>query len=189
MLVQLTIFATAFVGLGIIADLKSGVLERMQVTPVSRIALLSGRVLHAVVFLIGQCVLLLLAGLVFGLRAPIGGMVLSVLMMAISGVATTALSYAIALKVRNELVLSPLFNVVVVPLPLVSGVLLPLTLAPGWLKHLSELIPFSYLVDAGRQAFLGNYASHQVWQGMVVATGSALLAFGIGARVFRNVSR
>lgn len=188
LLVQLGLFSTSFVGLAVIGEQKSGFLERMQVTPVSRMALLTGRVLQTVVLLLGQCVVLLLAAVVFGLRAPLAGMILSVFMVATIAVATTSLSYAVALKVKDDFVLSPLLNLVVVPLPLVSGVLLPLTLAPDWLKNLSRLVPFSYLVDASRQAFLGNYGAHQVWQGVVVATTCAGLALVVGTRAFRRVS-
>ncbi|MGF7237936.1 MAG: ABC transporter permease [Frankia sp.] len=131
LLVQLGLFTTAFAGLNIIGDQKSGVLARMQVTPVSRFALLAGRLLHTGLLVVGQCGILLLAALGFGLRAPIAGVVLSVVMVTALSVATASLSYALALKVGNEYLLSPLLNLVVVPLPLLSGVLLPLTLAPA----------------------------------------------------------
>src|SRR3954454_14331628 len=46
LLVQLGLFGTALVGFGIIAEYRAGVIERMRVTPVSRLALLLGRVLR-----------------------------------------------------------------------------------------------------------------------------------------------
>src|SRR5262249_4469535 len=45
LLVQLGLFGTSFVGFGLIAEWRMGVIERMRVTPVSRLALLMGRVL------------------------------------------------------------------------------------------------------------------------------------------------
>lgn len=51
LLVQLALFGTAFVGFGLIAEYRSRVIERMRVTPVSRIALLLGRSLRDVVVL------------------------------------------------------------------------------------------------------------------------------------------
>ena len=43
LLIQIAIFGTAFVGFGLIAELRSGVIERMRVTPMSRGAMLLGR--------------------------------------------------------------------------------------------------------------------------------------------------
>src|SRR4051794_35240777 len=41
LLIQLGLFGAGFVGLGIIADIRTGVVERLRVTPVSRYALLT----------------------------------------------------------------------------------------------------------------------------------------------------
>ena len=49
LLIQIAIFGTAFVGFGLIAELRSGVVERMRVTPMSRAAMLLGRSLRDVV--------------------------------------------------------------------------------------------------------------------------------------------
>ena len=45
LLVQLGLFGTSFVGFGIIAEVRNGVVERLRVTPASRVGLLLGRVL------------------------------------------------------------------------------------------------------------------------------------------------
>lgn len=58
-LVQMGIFGALFVGFFLIAEYKAGVVERMRVTPASRIALLMGRVLRDVVVLLVQSVLIL----------------------------------------------------------------------------------------------------------------------------------
>jgi hypothetical protein len=45
---------------------------------------------------------------------------------------------------------------VTVPFMLLSGFLLPMAMAPGWLDALSRANPFRYIVEAMREAFLGN---------------------------------
>src|SRR5438874_1626905 len=77
LLVQLGLFGAAFVGFTIIADWRAGVIERMRVTPVSRLALLLGRVSRDVVVLVVQSSLLVLIAIAFGLRAPLPGLLLS----------------------------------------------------------------------------------------------------------------
>src|ERR1700722_14959652 len=46
LLVPMGLFGSLFVGFGIIGEWRMGVLERMRVTPVSRLAMLLGRVLR-----------------------------------------------------------------------------------------------------------------------------------------------
>lgn len=186
LLVQLSLFSTAFVGLAVIGELKAGILERVQVTAVSRFALLAGRVLQSVVLLLGQCLLLVLAAVAFGLRVSPAGVALSIALILVTAGATTALSYAVALRIRDDFLLAPLLNLVVVPLPLLSGVLLPLTLAPTWLKAASRLIPFSYLVDASRQAFLGYYHAPEIRLAAVVSACYAAVALIAGTHAFRR---
>src|SRR3984957_2913527 len=80
LLVQLGIFGALFVGFGLIAEVRDGVIERMRVTPASRLALLSGRVLRDAAVLMFQATLLIAAAFALGLRAPVGGIVLAVLL-------------------------------------------------------------------------------------------------------------
>ena len=46
LLIQLGLFGSMFVGFAIISDWRGGVIERFRVTPVSRLAVMSGRVLR-----------------------------------------------------------------------------------------------------------------------------------------------
>jgi ABC-2 type transport system permease protein len=58
---------------------------------------------------------------------------------------------------------------------LLSGLMLPMTLGPAWLDVLSHLMPFRYLVDAVRDAYVGSYATAHMLYGALVAVG-----FGAG---------
>ncbi len=68
LLVQLGMFGASFVGFGLIAEWRAGVIERMRVTPASRASLLLGRVLRDVLVLLVQGTVLVLVAL--GVRAP-----------------------------------------------------------------------------------------------------------------------
>jgi ABC-2 type transport system permease protein len=73
---------------------------------------------------------------------------------------------------------------ITVPLMLLSGILLPMSLAPAWLDGLARANPFRYIVDAMREVFLGNYATVVVAEGVVVALGLAVASVAIGTRTF-----
>jgi ABC-2 type transport system permease protein len=186
LLVQLGLFGAGFVGFGIIAEWRMGVIERMRVTPVSRMALLLGRVLRDVTVLLLQAIVLVLVGVAFGLRAPAFGVVIGLAFVLLLAVSVTSMSYAAGLILKAEDAFAPLFSSVSLPLLLLSGFLLPMAFAPRWLDALSRANPLRYIVEAIRAAFLGEYATLQVAIGLAVAVALAAASITIGTRTFRK---
>jgi ABC-2 type transport system permease protein len=189
LLVLLAIFGGLFQGFGLIAELRAGIIERSRVTPVSRLALLLGRSLRDVVSLIAQAVIITLLALVFDLRVFIWNLLLAYLMLALISLMTSALSYGVALLVKSEDALAPLMNTVAQPVLLLSGILLPLTFAPGWLQGVAAWNPFSWAVDGTRALFRGDLGSPDVWQGLVIMAVLAALAVVWAAREFARSVR
>ncbi|MFI0349468.1 ABC transporter permease [Actinomadura sp. 9N407] len=185
LLIQLALLGGSFVGLGLMMDRTMGVIDRMRVTPVSPLALLLGRTLRDVVQLLAQSVLLVLLGLALGLRAPLAGVLLAFAFVALLSGALSALSYGLAMRVRSTQEFAAITNTAMLPLMLLSGVLLPMSLGPGWLDAVSHAVPFRYTVDAVREAFLGHYTSGTVAVGAGVTVAMAALCLYAGARLFR----
>ncbi|MFE3636439.1 ABC transporter permease [Streptomyces sp. NPDC059168] len=186
LLLQLGLFGALFAGFSVILENAQGVLERMRVTPVSRLALLLGRVLRDATVFVLQAVLLVLAALVMGLRAPLPGIIIGFAFVALLTVSLASLSYALAMQVRTPQEFGPLINAVSMPSMLLSGLMLPMSLAPAWLDALSHCVPFRYLVDAVRDAYVGRYTSAHMLSGALVAVGLAALTVTVGTRVFRT---
>ena len=188
LLVQLGIFGAAFVGFGLIAEMRSGVVERMRVTPAPRLALLMGRVLRDVVVLLVQGVILIGCAMLFGLDAPLGGVVLGLVVVGLLGAAFSSASNAAALALKSEDALAPLVNGIAVPLLLLSGILLPMSLAPGWLETVSDVNPVKHVVDGVRALFIdGSAASTVIW-GVVAAVGLVGAGLVLGTRTFEKES-
>ncbi|MCX4734757.1 ABC transporter permease [Streptomyces sp. NBC_01363] len=186
LLLQLALFGASFAGFSIIVEKSTGVVERMRVTPVSRLALLLGRVLRDALLFMVQSVLLVLAALVMGLRAPLPGVLIGFAFVGLLTVALASLSYALAMKVATPQEFGPVINAVTMPVMLLSGLMLPMTLGPAWLDITSHFTPLRYLVDAVRDAYVGSYATSHMLYGAVVATAFAVAAVAVGARVFRQ---
>ena len=184
LLIQLGLFGSMFVGFAIISDWRGGVIERFRVTPVSRLAVMSGRVLRDTLVLVVQAVILVLVGIGFGLRAPVSAVFISLGFIVLVAVGLASVSYATALTVKSEDAFAPMLNSVIVPLVLLSGILLPMTLAPGWLQGVARVSPFRYIIDAMREAFAGHYANTIMLEGVLVAAGLAVICLVLGSRVF-----
>ncbi|TDC26316.1 ABC transporter permease [Streptomyces sp. 8K308] len=185
-LVQLTLLGGSFVGLGLLMDRNLGVYDRLRVTPVSPLALLLGRTLRDVVQLLTQAVALVLLGLALGLRAPFAGVLIGLFLVGVLAAALSALSYGLATRTRTAPEFAAVANTAAIPLMLLSGLLLPMTLAPAWLDGASRVVPIRYTVDAVREAFLGHYANGTLAAGAAVTVALAGLCLFAGARAFRR---
>jgi ABC-2 type transport system permease protein len=184
LLIQLGLFGSTFVGFAIISDWRGGVIERFRVTPISRLAVMSGRVLRDVIVLVAQAVILVLVGVAFGLRAPVVAVLISLGFIVLVAIGLASVSYATALLLKSEDAFAPLLNSIIVPLTLLSGIMLPLTLGPGWLQGVARISPFRYIIDAMRSAFAGHYANAIMVEGVAVSVGLALVCLWLGSRVF-----
>ncbi len=74
---------------------------------------------------------------------------------------------------------------VLFPLMLLSGMLLPLDHAPGWLAALSDVNPLTYLVDAERALFGGHLTSAALW-GSIASVGTAAVGLTVAVRGVRK---
>ncbi|MFE4518247.1 ABC transporter permease [Kitasatospora sp. NPDC056783] len=184
LLAVLCIFGGLFTGFSLLGELRSGIIERSRVTPVSRLALLLGRALREMVALLVQAVLITLIALPFGLRVSPLNLLLAYLLLGLLALMTSAISFGIALMVPTDAAMSPVVNTIAQPIALLSGVLLPLTLAPGWLQQAAKWNPFYWAVEGMRALFSGHAGDSVVWQGLLVVTVMTVLAVYWSARLF-----
>lgn len=186
LLLQLGLFGATFSGFALIIEKQFGVVERMRVTPVSRLALLLGRILRDAALFVFQAVLLVLAALAMGLRAPLGGILIGFAFVALLTAGLASLSYALAMKVSKAHEFGPAVNAVSMPSMLLSGLMLPMALAPTWLDVVSHFMPFRYLVDAVRAGYVGEYATTTMLYGVLMALAFVMLSVTVGTRVFQR---
>lgn len=186
---MMAFFGTAYVGFSMVDELRSGVIERLRVTPMSRVALLLAKTLRDSIVLIIQATLLILVAIPFGFHAHIAHMLLAMVIVVLICIAVAPFSYTIALLLKSEDALAPLLNFVSQPMLLLSGVLLPLIFAPGWIKTMSKFNPLTYAVDALRAIFAGNIYDPAVGLGILVLMLLGSVTFWWGQKTFnRSIS-
>ena len=108
--------------------------------------------------------------------------------MALVGLAFALLSYSLALLTKTEDALAPIVQGVALPLLLLSGILLPMALAPDWLQTLSSLNPLTHAVDAARALFNGLWDDPQIMVGSVVMGTLAILSLVLASRAFSRTN-
>lgn len=186
LLVQLGLFGAFFAGFGLIGEWREGVIEAERVTPASRTALLVGRLMRDVVQLFVQAVILVALGVALGMRASVAGVVGGIALTLLIGGACAAASNALALTTKSEDVMAPVINVVMMPVLLLSGILLPMTLGPAWLQSVSDFMPFRWIVDAVRGGFAGDLGGDALVWGVGWSVVLFALSLWWGTAVFRK---
>lgn len=187
LLVMLALFGSAFVGFTLIDELRTGVIERFLVTPVTRSSILLGRVLRDAFVLVTQCVLITLVAIPFGLSVNVVGFLLSLILYGLIGITMASMSYSFALIYKSEDNLAPTLNTITLPISLLSGIILPLVLAPIWLQDVAKINPFSYAVNASRALFAGNFYSVDIVEGFVIITLLAIVMFLWSLRSLKKI--
>ena len=188
LLMQLAIFGAGFAGFGIIQELREGVIDRQRVTPARRLSLILGRTLSNTVTIAVQGAVLIAVAIPFGLDPSWGGVAVSLACICVLAIGISAASYAMGLILKDEDAFAPFIQGVSLPLLLLSGVLLPMSLAPAWLSTASKGNPLTHVVDGTRSLFRGDFGDGDVLLGAGIAIAlSALLAWW-GTRVFQRQS-
>lgn len=186
LLIMIALYGTAFVGFGLIDDIRSGVIERFRVTPLNRTALLLGRVLRDICVLAVQATFLLILAWMLGLSATFWGVLLSYGLVMLVGFTIATASYCAAFVLQSEDALAPMINFFLLPIQLLAGITLPLTLAPLWLQRIAFFNPFSHAVSAARLLFVGDYVNQTVALGFSSMILVSILTFYGASRLFRN---
>jgi ABC-2 type transport system permease protein len=147
---MIVLFTSIFTMMSVIEDRKEGFLLSVLVAPVSRSAIVLGKVL-------GGTTLAAIQGLIFLVFAPFVGIhlepttvLLSALIVFLVSFALTALGFAIAWPMDSTQAFHAIINLFLIPLWLLSGALFPLSSASPWLRVLMEINPLTYGVEALR---------------------------------------
>ncbi|MFF4369346.1 ABC transporter permease [Streptomyces sp. NPDC001594] len=167
----------------IVQDRELGFLREMLVSPVSRTAIVMGKVLGGMsVALLQGTVVLALAGVA---GVPYAPWTLLRLFGCMAVLAFTFSSFAVLVagRMQSPLSYTGLTQTIVQPLFFLSAALFPLHGLPGWLTVLTRLDPLTYAVDPIRRTVLeavgaGAHAQPVTWAGTPVPVWLELLLLG-----------
>lgn len=186
-LVMIVLFGTGATGSNLQYEIMFGSHERTLVAPISRSALLVGRALKEVVPIVVQSLVIVAIALPFGYRADPLGLALGIVLLAVFGVGLGSLSYTLALKTKaNEWVFWAVQQSLIFPLLILSGVLLPLEGAPGWMRAVASVNPVSWVTEGERALLQGELVSGTVGAAFLAALVLAVLGLVVGIRAIRR---
>ena len=109
---------------------------------------------------------------------------LAFVLMALIALLMASVSYAAALLLRDENTFGAIVFSATLPVLLLSGVLLPMSLAPAWLQDVSAFNPLLYAVEAQRALFANHVGDVNVAKGFIAVGGLAAATVVAASRSF-----
>ena len=149
-LIMIVLFTSIFTMMSVIEDRKEGFLLSVLVAPVSRSAIVLGKVLGGTTLATIQGLIFLVFAPLIGVHIDLGSFLLIVVAVFLVSFALTALGFAIAWPMDSNQAFHAIINLFLIPLWLLSGALFPLSGASGWLRIVMRANPLTYGVEALR---------------------------------------
>jgi ABC-2 type transport system permease protein len=188
-IVQSTMLSAVSGGIALALDIETGFMDRLIASPVSRTAIVIGRLATTTAMGVLSGVWFISIGLIFGAEIQ-GGVPGALLVIALAaGCATAWGSFGAALALRSGTV-----SVVQGTFPLVfviiflSSAFFPANLLLEPAKSISDWNPMSFIAEAIRNPIVSDISAEPVLEGMLAITallalGSALSAWGLRRRL------
>jgi ABC transporter DrrB family efflux protein len=179
-------FATA---LGLVDDLKKGLVDRFRSLPMSRSAVLTGRTLSDIAMNALALAVMLVVGYITGFAfstSPVevaGGILLCLLI----GYAFSWVFACVGLLASTPEAANAFGFIAIFPLTFASSAFVPPESMPDWLQTFAaDINPFSTMVDAVRALFVGGPAGNDIWGAVVWCIGLIAVFGTLAVRRYRT---
>ena len=187
-LVQTVMFSAIFSGMSMIVDMDTGILSRMLATPVTRVSIILGRVIAAVVVILIQTALMLGIAAIMGvdIAAGFGGVMLIFLLIALIGLSLAAFSNGLAILLKRQEGLMAVVNLITLPLMFLSTMMMPSQMLPSWLNTVRQFNPIDYAIVGIRGLVLEGYVWNDLWKALAVLGGVVVVMVIFATMMFRR---
>jgi ABC-2 type transport system permease protein len=188
-IVQSTMLAAVSGGIALALDIESGFMDRLIASPISRTAIVVGRLATTAVMGVLAGIWFVSIGLIFGAEVK-GGVLGVLLVIALSAACASAwggFGAALALRSGTASVVQGIFPLVFVIIFL-SSAFFPGNLLLEPAKSISDWNPMSFIAEAMRDPIVSDISAEPLLEGLaaiagLMALGAALSVWGLRKRL------
>lgn len=187
-IVMTVLFSSAFSGFATLMDMDAGVLAKMLATPVTRVSIITGRVIATVLTGMVQALIVFIVAAIMGVHVATGapGVLLILLLVALLGMGFAAFSNGMVLLLRRQETFMAVINLITMPLMFMSSMMMPPQLLPNWLDTVRQFNPVDYTIVGVRNLMLTGYVWSDLWKSLVVLCAFAAAMVAFGTMMFRT---
>ena len=194
-ILPLSIVSSSLAGAGIAAqnlvrDIERGYFNKLLLTPVNRAVLLLGPILAGSVILGLQASIVIVVGLVLGLKPTTGvlGLLAVVGLAVLLGTGFAGFTVSAALG-SGSAAATQGASFIFFPLTFLAPTFVPLELLDGWLKTAAQLNPITYVLEAMRALINSGWDGTAIWQGVLACLLLAVVTYLLAALALRVRTR
>jgi ABC-2 type transport system permease protein/oleandomycin transport system permease protein len=186
--VQTTIFGSLGTGVGLAADLKSGLLERFRSLPMARSAVLAGRTTADLARNVFVVALMVAVGFAVGFHLHTNPLALlaGVGLVLLFGYTMSWVFATVGLAVGDPESAQAAAFPLLAPLVFASSAFVPVSSMPGWLQAFALHQPVSVTASAVRALMLGGPTTSLVVQAVAWCGGILLVFAPLSVRLYRK---
>ncbi len=184
--VMLAVSSAGWTGMAFIEDIHSGVMDRMLVAPAWRGAFNLGSVAQSMISVVLQTILIVLLALLLGAHYEngIGGILVLLLVAALLAAIFASFSNGLAILTGQRETLIGAVSALLLPLTFLSGALMQLSLAPGWIGTVAKFNPVDWAATAARSATTESFDWGLIAGRVGLLTALVVLAAWFATRAF-----
>lgn len=186
-MIQATLLAGNSGGIALAVDIEMGFTDRLLAAPISRFAIVLGRLAGTAALGMLTALWFLAIGLIFGASIEEGvvGALLMILFVTLSAVAFGGIGAAVALRSGSASVVQGLFPLVFVILFL-STAFFPDVLLLEPAKAIAEFNPLSFIVEAVRDPVISAFSGTALLEGLASLALIGAISIGLSALALRR---
>jgi ABC transporter DrrB family efflux protein len=187
-IVQTAAFTCFGTAIGLADDLKNGLVERFRSLPMSRSAVLLGRLSADTVHGLFSVLLMIAVGYAVGYRitTSFAAAVLLVLIAVAFGVAICTIAAYIGLTIRDPETVQSAGLIWLFPLTFASAAFVPVATMPGWLQGFAKINPVTVVCNVLRNLTYGGATWVHFWQSMAWIVGILVVFIPLAARAYKR---
>ncbi len=181
MLVMFVLFMTFGGGTSLLVERERGTLRRLLVMPLSKSALLGGKLLGIFLSALAQMAIMILVGrFALGVNWGQAPAALTLMLLAYA-FAATALGILVAAAARTSAQADGLSTVVIMALSALGGAWWPIEIVPPWMQSLAQALPTYWGMQGFQDLIVRGLGMRAILPeaGILLAFGAAFLALGL----------
>ncbi len=174
-------------GLNMVADIESGYLDKLLLTPVNRLSILVGAMAADFMRIGVQALIVVLVAVATGLDFETGivGAAVLVLISSLYGLSYSGIGFAVALKTGNSQATQSMWFLFM-PLMFLSPIFAPKEALSGWLEVAATFNPITYLLQGMRALSMNGWDAGDIGFALLTVAGIGSVTHSLAFLALRS---
>lgn len=187
-MVQTIIFSSQMTGVGLAQDLRLGITDRFHSLPMSRAALLAGRIISDTIRNLFVLLLMILVGFILGFRFQDGipNAIGAIALILAGGMSFAWISAMIGLNAKDPEAVQMAGMIWIFPLVFASSIFVPVDTMPEFLQAFAKHSPITLIANSVRALTLGGDVTSSLYPALAWIAGITAVFSTVSVKLYQR---